>query len=424
MGLGPDGTLTVPSSEGEWVPASMVAEIKPGGHYGYPRPERNQPPDLPLVYLPRGIDNSSGGQVFADSDRFGPLATSGFTSRSATGSAFLLLRDAVDGQPQGAVVPLPGEFASGVHRGRMNPKDGQLYVSGMAGWGTYTPLDGCFQRVRYTGEPAQLPVGFRAVENGVLVTFSRPARSGHRRESRARTSPRPGTIATARATARRSCRPSHPGVPGHDPLTIRSAHVLDDGRTLFLELPDIQPVNQLHLRLRPETASRSTSSPRSIGWPRRSPASRVHPAPRPSPPTRSWPTWWPSRSSPRPTPGPARSPGARSIPIEAGKNLTFSPRSFTVKRRRADQAHLLNPDVVPHNWALIKPGTLDKVGDLANKIIAEPDAVARRYIPRTDDVLAYTDLADPQGQSVIYFRAPNQPGRYPYLCTFPGTGWS
>ena len=30
IGLGPDGTITVPSSEGEWVPTSMVAEIRPG----------------------------------------------------------------------------------------------------------------------------------------------------------------------------------------------------------------------------------------------------------------------------------------------------------------------------------------------------------------------------------------------------------
>ncbi len=38
---------------------------------------------------------------------------------------------------------------------------------------------------------------------------------------------------------------------GHDALGIASAHVLADGRTLFLELPDLQPVNQLHLRLQP-----------------------------------------------------------------------------------------------------------------------------------------------------------------------------
>ena len=73
LGLAPDGTVTVPNSEGEWVPTSMICEVRPGGHYGYPGPKNNQPPDLPLVYLPRGLDNSSGAQVTVPDDRFGPL---------------------------------------------------------------------------------------------------------------------------------------------------------------------------------------------------------------------------------------------------------------------------------------------------------------------------------------------------------------
>ena len=55
-----------------------------------------------------------------------------------------------------------------------------------------------------------------------------------------------------------------------------------------------------------------------------------------------------------------------------------------------------------------------------NKIIAEPDAAIRHYIPQTDDVLVYTDIVGPQDQFTISFRAPTEPGRYPYLCTFPG----
>ena len=167
-----------------------------------------------------------------------------------TGTHFLVLREKVDGQPQGAAVPLPGDFLSGVHRGRFNPKDGQLYVTGMTGWGTYTPADGCFQRVRYTGGPAQLPTAFHAHENGVLLTFSRPLEraSPSRRNAISR---RPGTITTAPSYGSPELSPRHPGQPGHDVLAIRSAHVLADGRTLFLEIPDLQPVNQLHLHVRP-----------------------------------------------------------------------------------------------------------------------------------------------------------------------------
>jgi azurin len=79
-----------------------------------------------------------------------------------------------------------------------------------------------------------------------------------------------------------------------------------------------------------------------------------------------------------------------------------------------------NPDVVPHNWALLQPGALEKVGDLANRLIGAPDAYLKQYVPDTDAVICYTDIVDPGSEFAIYFAAPSQPGKYPYLCTFPG----
>ena len=79
-----------------------------------------------------------------------------------------------------------------------------------------------------------------------------------------------------------------------------------------------------------------------------------------------------------------------------------------------------NPDVVPHNWALARPGTLERVGHLANLLISDPEAVVRHYIPRTSDILVYTDVVLPKEKATVYFHAPQQPGSYPFLCTFPG----
>jgi putative heme-binding domain-containing protein len=418
VGLGPDGVVTSPSSEGDWVPASMVAEVRPGGHYGHGGPKGNNPPDLPLVYLPRGLDNSSGGQLYADSDRFGPLGHHWIHLSFGTGSYFLMLRDSVDGQAQGAIVPMPGEFASGSHRGRINPADGQLYVSGMSGWGSYTPLDGCFQRVRYTGESAQLPVGFRAFENGVLVRFSEPIDpkvAGNASKQFAQA----WNYRYSQGYGSQELSPSHPNTPGHDVWPIKASHVVGS-REIFLEIPDLQPVNQLHLRLNPNgppvdlfATIHKLASPYSgfEGYAASPKTVAAHPI---------LADMIAMTIKPKPNPWATPLAGARSIRIEAGKNLTYSPRTLRVKAKEPIKLTFVNPDVVPHNWALIKTGTLAKVGDLANKIIAEPDAVARRYIPRSDDVLAFTDIAEPQSQSVISFRAPETPGRYPFLCTFPG----
>ena len=106
--------------------------------------------------------------------------------------------------------------------------------------------------------------------------------------------------------------------------------------------------------------------------------------------------------------------------METGKNLSYSPRLLKMKAGEVVRFTLLNPDSVPHNWVLTRPGSLTAVGDLLNKIIAEPDAPIRQYIPRTDDVLIYTDIVPPHGQATIFFEAPPEPGIYPFLCSFPG----
>jgi putative heme-binding domain-containing protein len=420
LGLAPDGTITVPCSEGEWTPASMVCETKPGGHYGYLGPRDGRPPDLPLVYLPRGLDNSSSAQVTVPDDRFGPLRGQMLHLSFGAGTYFLLLRDKIDGQPQGAVVPMPGEFQSGVHRGRFNPRDGQLYVSGMTGWGTYTPADSCFQRVRYTGEPAQLPLEWHAHENGVLVRFSRPVDPAVAGRARAHFA-QAWNYRYSSGYGSPELSPRHPGQPGHDALTIRSAHVLADGHTLFLEIPELQPVNQLHLHLRPD-GGRPADLFATVH--RLSPPFTGFPGYRPTPKTIAAHPILADMAAMAHKPAPNRwrgkIRGARAITIEAGKNLSYTVRSFTARPGEPIQLTFLNPDVVPHNWALIRPGSLSHVGDLVNRIVAEPDAASRQYIPRTNDVLVYTDIVGPQDQFTISFRAPTTPGRYPYLCTFPG----
>jgi len=80
----------------------------------------------------------------------------------------------VDGVPQGAAVALPGRFLSGPMRGAFNRRDGHLYVVGSTGWQTSALKDGCFQRVRYTGKPLDVPVEWHVRTNGMTLTFAQP----------------------------------------------------------------------------------------------------------------------------------------------------------------------------------------------------------------------------------------------------------
>lgn len=428
-------SVTVPCSEGAWTPASMICEIDLTSkhpslpHYGYRGPQNSQPPSLPLAYLPRGMDNSSGGQVVIDSENWGPIHQKMLHLSFGMGSSFLLLHDEVKGQKQGAIIPFAGDFDSGVHRGCFRSQDGQLYVSGMNGWGTYTHSDGCLARVRYTGAKYQVPTKFHLHENGVLLTFAEAideeiaadskqhfAQCWNYRYSGAYGSPEYST--------------THPGVVGHDPLTIESVHVLPDGKSIFLHLPEIQPVNQLHLRLHVNTPGKyPTCNPAGDGhdlfltvhkldkpfvefpgYQEREKLIAVHPL------------LSDMRLNEKRKPNPWRKEieGAKPITIETGKNLTYATPEFRVQAGQKLRFTLKNPDVVPHNWVLVKPGSLREVGELANQLIASPYAYAEHYIPKSDQLLNYTDVVGPGQSQTIYFTAPKAPGRYPYLCTFPG----
>lgn len=429
IGIHTDGYLTVPCSEGGWTPSSMICEVplltpESAGeqavpYFGFGGPRGGRAPDLPLVYLPRGLDNSSGGQVQVTSNDWGPLQGTMVHFSFGTGAHFLLLRDVVNGQSQGAVVPLRGEFLSGPHRGRFNPVDGQLYVTGMSGWGSYTPHPGCFQRVRYTGDRVQLPVAFHAFENGIRVTFTEPldaevaadvgshfAQCWNYRYSGAYGSPEYST--------------RHQGVLGHDVLSIRSVHILANGRSLFLEMPDLQPVNQLHLRMHvaDEDAVDMFATVHSLGRP-----FTEFPEYVPSPKTIApHPIEADLLLATRRVPNPWREPikDARPVRLETGKNLTFAKQVLRVRAGESVQFTLVNPDVVPHNWVLVRPGTLKAVGEASNRLVADPEAFARHYVPRSADVLVYTDIVAQRSEFTISFQAPQTPGVFPYLCTFPG----
>src|SRR5207237_8658476 len=54
-----------------------------------------------------------------------------------------------------------------------------------------------------------------------------------------------------------------------------------------------------------------------------------------------------------------------TIDIEAGKNLTFASRLIRVKSGERVQLTFNNPDVVPHNWVLVRPDSLSRAGDLS-----------------------------------------------------------
>jgi putative heme-binding domain-containing protein len=79
-----------------------------------------------------------------------------------------------------------------------------------------------------------------------------------------------------------------------------------------------------------------------------------------------------------------------------------------------------NEDLMPHNFVVLQPGSLEEVGTANEAAAADPGALARGYIPNSPKVIAFSRLLQPRDAQRIDFNAPAQPGVYPYVCTYPG----
>jgi glucose/arabinose dehydrogenase len=252
MGVSADGSIVlVAPQQGEWTPSSAISEARSGGWYGYRGPKVT--PDRPLGYdphlcwVPHSADNSGGSQLWVTSEKWGSLRDRFIHFSYGRCSQFLVLREVVDGVAQGAITPLPGKFLSGAMRGAFNPRDGQLYVVGSQGWQTSAARDGCLQRVRYSGADPLLPVGMHVHSNGLRITFTAPLDRAAAEDA--------GSYSYSDWNYRYSGNygskdysPSAPDKEGHDTLTVKSARLLADGKTVFLEIPELRPVMQFEVK--------------------------------------------------------------------------------------------------------------------------------------------------------------------------------
>ncbi len=79
-----------------------------------------------------------------------------------------------------------------------------------------------------------------------------------------------------------------------------------------------------------------------------------------------------------------------------------------------------NSDIMPHNFVVTKPGSLEEVGLLGESSSTQPGALERNYVPPSDKILVASRLLAPREVQKLDFNAPTKPGVYPYVCTYPG----
>ena len=116
-----------------------------------------------------------------------------------------------------------------------------------------------------------------------------------------------------------------------------------------------------------------------------------------------------------------REKGVQLIPISAiPEQMLFDVRWFVVEAGKPVKIVLSNPDAMPHNLLIGRPGSVSTIGNAAAAMPPPTDLSARAYIPDSPLVLQATRLLQ-RGESVdLDFSAPSEPGEYSFVCTFPG----
>jgi len=421
VGVSKDGIVTTSTNEGDWTPASAVFEVREDDFYGRYFYDQESPIAPAMCYLPRGIDNSSGGQIFCDSSSWGPLEGQLFHFSYGAGTWMMVLRDVEEGKrTQGAAVPLPGDFASGAHRGRFSPKDGHLYVSGADGWGSYAISDGSFARVRYTGGPNHLPIGWQAHSNGIVIEFSEPVDPGNLKAENFFAQAWNYVYADAYGSLEYSLE--HPEMPGHDRVEVSAVHPIgENGKRIFIEMPEIVPAMQMqiHGRLKSVKGKDFTLDmyPTVLrlredftdfeGYEKRETDKVTELTLR---------IEQPFPFSPKHPQGKA----GRRIEVTAISGLQYEQKEMRAKPGEAISIAFRNLDSIPHNWVLVDRDAMQEVGNAANMMLADPNAAKKHHVPESAKVLHYTPMLNHNRRYTLNMNAPEKPGRYPYLCTYPG----
>ena len=100
------------------------------------------------------------------------------------------------------------------------------------------------------------------------------------------------------------------------------------------------------------------------------------------------------------------------------EKMMYDVKQLAVKPGKKVKLTFANPDFMPHNILLVKPGKADEIGLKAMALGAKGFDVA--FVPESSDILWASKLVDHGKEQVIDFTAPKTEGAYPYLCSFPG----
>ncbi|GIW96841.1 MAG: hypothetical protein KatS3mg111_0174 [Pirellulaceae bacterium] len=101
------------------------------------------------------------------------------------------------------------------------------------------------------------------------------------------------------------------------------------------------------------------------------------------------------------------------------EEMRYDTPYFAVEAGRPVQVVLINEDLMPHNLVITVPGALQEVAELGLAVGPDHGKDGKQYVPDSEKVLFATHMVPAHAEEKLTFVAPDKPGEYPYVCTFP-----
>ena len=440
IGVLRNGDMFYAENQGDWIGSGYITHIEPGDFGGHPNslawsdlpgspvkltmndiPDTGEPRHvvgsdvpafkLPTAWFPHTLMGISTAGILEDvtGGGFGPFDGQLFVGDQGHSKIMRVFLDSVDGVYQGMVFP----FYEGLDSGPLRlawGTDHSLWVGQTSrGWAATGTEPFALQRLVWTGRPSFEMKAVRATESGFEVEFT------DRVDLVA-------AVSTSNYDVTGFTYKYHStyGSPIVNSLVheVSEASVSNDGLIVSLSVGGLRAGYIHEIRLDSGIVS-ATGTPllHNYGFYtlNRIPGGRQTTAGAGMTETAA-----PETSAKRVnvvppdwTDGPDATLTVSTLP-----GLRFDKEELRVRPGSNVQLTFENADDMLHNLVVTSPDAADDVADAA--IALGLAGQSRAFVPDDSDVLAHTGLLQPETSESIYFTAPTVPGRYAFVCTFPG----
>lgn len=441
IGITSSGDVFYGENQGDWIGSGWISHIEKGDFLGHPSglawtnepgsplkltadevPDTGEPMinaaetvealKLPAVWFPHTIMGISTSAIIEDNTNgaFGPFAGHLFVGDQGHSKLMRVYLEKVDGAYQGANFPFYEGFTSGILRAAWG-KDQSLFVGQTSrGWAATGKAPFALERLAWTGK---MPFEMKEIHvkpDGFEITFTKPADPASAAD--------PALYTITSFTYKYHSTYGSPAININE-LTVQDVVVSDDGLRARVYLDGLRPGYIHEFRLGALKAQDGADLLHDFAYYtlNRIPSGETTASSTPNQEQAASST---SAASKRVTTMPASWSGKADHSVKIGTlpGLIFDQEAFEVKAGSKVALTFDNNDDMMHNLIVTSMDGLDLVIEAAQNLGLRGQEMG--YAPPGDKLLFHTGLLEPETIETIYFIAPDKPGAYPFVCTFPG----